>query len=155
MKKIFLSLIAIMSLVSTSFVFADTSNAVTGASEFNITAAKGYSSKKNKLQNAVFKNANAKLNASTSAYYATNITVINASSELIYTYVPGSGIYDSIFPTENDHILNGSYSGNTYVVLQDPNYSTFYQGYMCRYAITTVFGYPGNYRIFIDAMLCN
>lgn len=85
-----------------------------------------------------------------------DITIINATSDYIYVVVPNSPINDYISPGYNDHIHNfdpNIYS--TYLVVQDPYRNTFYSNTVCRTAILTVYGHPGNYRQNLDTDLCN
>jgi len=84
-----------------------------------------------------------------------DITIINATSNYIYVVVPNSPVNDYISPGYNDHIHNYDANvWNTYVVLQDAYRNTFYTNTVCRLAILTVYGYPGNYRENLDTDLC-
>lgn len=91
-----------------------------------------------------------------SLHPATDITVINASTNYIYAVVPNSPVNDLLNPGFNDHIYNTNPNvWSTYLVLQDPYRATFYSANVCRLAIVTVYGSPGHYRINTDTDLCN
>ena len=83
----------------------------------------------------------------------TDISVINATSSYIYVVVPGA-INDYLNPGYNDHIYSPN-GYDTYLVLQDPYRNTFLAANVCRLAIVTAYGYPGNYRWNIDDDLCH
>lgn len=97
-----------------------------------------------------------KASLSTMMHPPTDITVINASTNSIYAIIPGSPVNDLLYSGQNDHIYG--YDPNiyyTHLVLQDPYHSTFFSTPVCRLAIVTVYGSPGNYRIVTDSDLCN
>ncbi|OGT56760.1 MAG: hypothetical protein A3F14_04380 [Gammaproteobacteria bacterium RIFCSPHIGHO2_12_FULL_43_28] len=85
----------------------------------------------------------------------TDITLINGSSDIIFAVVPGSPINDVIYPTKNDHIRHNTYAGLTRIMLKDPSNSVFFDNYLCRLAVMTVYGQPGNYQWNVDNELCN
>ena len=85
----------------------------------------------------------------------TDITLINASSDIIFAIVPGSTINDVIYPTKNDHIRHNTYAGLTHIMMRDPYNGTFFDNYLCRLAVMTVYGQPGGYQWNIDNELCN
>src|SRR5580700_10777970 len=87
-------------------------------------------------------------------YPATDITVSNSTTDIIYATVPGTPVYDMLYPNNNDHIYNDSYYGMTRVVLQDPYRYPFFDGYVCRYAIVSVYGYPGSYNVYVNSNYC-
>ncbi len=84
----------------------------------------------------------------------TDITVYNRSSDLFYSSVPGTPVYDVVYPYYSDHIYNENFYGMTRVMLQDPYRNVFFDGYVCRYAYLTVDGYPTNYRVYVDSSGC-
>lgn len=133
MKKISLGLVAISSLISASFCFANTPD----------------------LSN-YFSTLHSKPTAGLKATFhpPTDITIVNASTNYIFAVVPGSPVNDRLSPGFNDHIY-GYNTNDAYIVLQDPYRDTFYSDYVCRLAIVTVYGNPGSYRINIDNDLCN
>lgn len=89
-------------------------------------------------------------------YPATDIGVYNWSSDYIYTLVPNSPINDRVYPQENYHIYNDTYYGMTHIVLQDPTpyRNVFFDGYVCRYAVVNVYGYPGSYNVYVNSSYC-
>ncbi|OGT36349.1 MAG: hypothetical protein A3F11_10380 [Gammaproteobacteria bacterium RIFCSPHIGHO2_12_FULL_37_14] len=135
MKKIYLCLITVISLVFASVTFAS-------------AAANGYYTSKHPLTS----NINAKVKSALAP--ATYITIINKTSDYFYVTVPGTSIFDKLYQLENDYLISNTYSGSTYVALKDPYYSTFFQNYLCRYAFVNVYGVPGNYRIDVDSTIC-
>lgn len=84
----------------------------------------------------------------------TDITITNASNSVIFASVPNSPVYDMIYSGTNDHIRHNSYFGDTHIVLSDPNHNVFFDSYVCRLAVMTVYGYPGAYRINVDKEYC-
>lgn len=86
---------------------------------------------------------------------ATNITVVNYSDETIFALVPNSPIYDQLLSGKSDTISNNSLYSDTHLVLQDWNRNTFFEQNVCRRAIVTVDGRPGNYHINVDRKFCS
>lgn len=84
----------------------------------------------------------------------TDITLINATSNTIYAIVPGSPIYDAIYPGSNDHIRHNTMYGDTQIVFQDPYHFNFFNSFVCRLAVVTVFGQVGSYRVNVDTEYC-
>lgn len=129
MKKIFLSLVMLFSIIIASTTFA----------------------------------ADAKKNG----YYVSNKTLSLKSSELPPTYIPihnfSNNLINVTIPGQLDfyiragdtrNITHDSYYGNTRVVLQDPYRIAFWDQYVCRRAIITVYGRPGSYNITADPAFC-
>lgn len=134
MKKFGLGLIAIAGLISTSLAFATND---------------GYYStlhpqtKANKTLNALL-------------FPPTDITVINATSNIVYVIVPGTSINDTLFPSSQpDHIRNDRGAFNTPIVLQDPNRNTFFSQVVCPRAVITTFGNVGSYKVNVDEEYCH
>ncbi|OGT43297.1 MAG: hypothetical protein A3F42_07730 [Gammaproteobacteria bacterium RIFCSPHIGHO2_12_FULL_37_34] len=134
MKKVCLSLIAMIGLVFASVTFAAVAN--------------GYYISKHPLA------FNAAAKGKSAFRPATYITIINKSSNYFYVTVPGTSIFDKLYSLENEYLINNNYGGDTYVALKDPYYSVFFQNYLCHYALVNVYGGPGNYRIDVDSTLC-
>lgn len=134
MKKLCLSILAVAGMVSAPLVFAD--NAV----------AKGYYSTQHPQTT---------LSTNQTMFPPTDITVTNASSNTIYVAVPNSPIYDQLYAGSNDHIRHNTYYGDTFISLQDPNHNEIWSRSVCRLALVTVYGNPGNYRVNVDRELCN
>lgn len=89
-------------------------------------------------------------------HHLTDITVINASRDGIYTWFPYRGIKDYVRPTFNEQFWDDDPGvWNTHLVLQDYYQRTFWEGDVCRLAIVTVYGYTGNFGWNIDSHLCN
>lgn len=86
---------------------------------------------------------------------ATDITVVNASPGVIYDEVPNA-IYDAVTPGINDHIRHPTFTGNTFINLRanDLNRTIFWSGYVCRYAILTVYGITAA-NVGVDNEYCN
>lgn len=141
MKKLALSLLAITGLITASYAFA--------------TASSGYYS-------TLHPNANTSASAKSPLFPPTDITVINSSTSLVHVVVPGTSINDTVAPPTNDpnapppndHIRNGSYYGTTEIVLQDPNFNTFFDQSFCRLAVVTINGCPGQYHVNVDNEYC-
>lgn len=95
------------------------------------------------------------LAAKATMFPPTDITVTNASSNTIFVVVPNSPINDTVYAGTNDHIRHNTYYGSTTISLQDPNHNQFWSGAVCRLALVTVYGTPGNYRTNVDNELCN
>lgn len=87
---------------------------------------------------------------------ATDITVVNASNNVIFAIVPNTPINDLLNPnSQPDHIRNNNGAFNTTLILQDPYRATFDQRVVCPRALVTVFGGPGAYRINVDEEYCH
>ncbi|OGT45898.1 MAG: hypothetical protein A3E83_02310 [Gammaproteobacteria bacterium RIFCSPHIGHO2_12_FULL_41_20] len=84
----------------------------------------------------------------------TDITVVNASSDIVYAIVPNSPIHDLIYSGQNDHIRHNNYYGDTHLVLTDPFSRTLFDGYVCRLAMVSVSNPFGAYRINVDSEYC-
>lgn len=142
MRKIALIVAALLSLSITSMAFADDAKPVSYHSElFSQTGTTAPVTDKLLLK----KPGNAK-----AGFWATNITVINASTNSIWVDVGGyPGIYDQIRPMGNDHILSDSFAP-TYIVLRDLYEVRFYDTYVPNKAIVVVYGTPGYYTITVD-----
>lgn len=135
MEKFKLSVVVIAGLLSSSIAFAGT----------NLSSF--YSSMHPKTDVATLK---------TMMHPPTDVTIVNASSSYIYAGVFGTTIHDFVKPGFNDHIYN--YDANiwyTPLLLEDPSGNYFFNQNVCRLAVVTVYGYPGNYRINTDSELCN
>lgn len=97
----------------------------------------------------------AKVNKSSLVHHLTDITVINASRDGIYTWFPYRGIKDYVRPTYNEHFWDDDpYVVDTRLVMQDAYGRTFWEGNVCRLAIVTVYGYTGNFGWVVDSHLC-
>lgn len=118
------------------------------------TAVVSVASAETKNSNVYYSTLHPSTSAQAFAVPATNITVINYSQETIYAIVPNSPINDQLFSGKSDTISNNSYYGDTHLVLQDWNRSTFFDQYVCRHAIVTVDGQPGGYHINVDRKYC-
>lgn len=132
MKKITVSSLALIGMLSSALTFAADSK----LSSF-------YSSMHPKPQ----------LAAKAGLHPATDVTVVNASTSYIYATVRDQYnnlvINDVLYPNQNDHLYSDdpyAFSYNT-LILNDPYYNSFYVNHPCRYALITVYGTPGNYRI--------
>lgn len=121
------------------FLFSAIANAAPTVSNY-------YSTQKPKAVTTVKKNL----------YPATDIGVYNWSSDYIYTVVPNTPINDLVYPNDNDHIYNDTYYGMTHIVLLDPTpyRNVFFDGYVCRYAVVNVYGYPGSYNVYVNSSYC-
>jgi hypothetical protein len=86
---------------------------------------------------------------------ATDITIVNASQNIIYGEVPNA-LYDTVTPGVNDHIRHPTFTGNTYINLHanDLSRTVFWSGYVCRYSIITVYGTAAA-NVGIDNEYCN
>jgi len=130
MKKWFINILALTSLIWTTVIFA------------NKEIDNAYHIKKSTtVQNGI-------------SVPATNITILNYSEESIFVVVPGTSLYDLLYAGRSDTIFNNSYYGDTRIMLQDWNRITFFDQYVCRRAILTVDGRPGSYRIMLDKKYC-
>ncbi len=97
-------------------------------------------------------------NASGTHHHITNIKVVNNSSSTIYATVPGTPVYDMLYPNETDHIYNDNPSIywthlrilNRY---QD-NYNPIFDGDVCPRAVLNVSGGPGGYSVSLDSSDC-
>jgi hypothetical protein len=98
----------------------------------------------------------ATVNKSSLKHHVTDITVINASRDGIYTWFPYRGIKDYVRPTFNEHFWDDDPGiWTTRMVLQDAYQRTFLEADVCRLAIVTVYGYTGNFGWVIDSHLCS
>ena len=129
MKKHILSAVA---LIATSFAFA------------NIANASDYKSIQGSLPNKKI---------AATLFPATDITIVNGSTNVIYVSVPGLNAI--IYSGGINHITRESYYGSTFLTLRDPGNVAFHADNFCRLAIVAVFGQPGYYRITVDRELCN
>lgn len=90
----------------------------------------------------------------------TNITVLNYSQESIYVVIPNSTINYEVPSGLSRTISRDGYRGLTWLMLQDWNRITFFptmehpEQRVCRRAIVTVSGVPGNYYLNIDNRFC-
>lgn len=134
MEKFKLSVVALTSLLSTSIAFAGTT-----LSDFYTTM--------HPKTNVALKNM---------IHPPVDVTVINASTSYIYVRVYGTVVHDYLRPGFNDHVYNyDSTMWSVPIMLEDPRGNVFYNENVCRLAIVTVYGNPGNYRINTDNDLCN
>jgi hypothetical protein len=91
----------------------------------------------------------------TSLYPPTDITIINASADLLNIAIPGDTFTDVIGPTTSKHLVNYRGSFFTPLALKDPYYTQFWTGVVCPFAIVTVYGRPGYYKVSIDSEYCS
>lgn len=97
-------------------------------------------------------------NASATHHHYTNIKINNHSYDTIYVTVPGTPVYDRLYPNETDHIYNDNPSIywthlrilNRY---QD-NYNPIFDGDVCPRAVLNVSGNPGAYSVSLDSSDC-
>ena len=128
MKKILIALATTLSLAAATTTFA----ANTGTNDYYISSGDQIASKAFVVP-------------------ATNITVLNYSDEFIYLASP----VNYQIPSGNSRTISrNAYYDSTHIVLQDWNYTTFYDRFVCRRAIITVDGRPGYYRISVDGRYC-
>jgi hypothetical protein len=96
--------------------------------------------------------------AAAKTYPYTDITIINSSFSVMYATVPGTSIYDMIYPNNSDHIYNDNPNIYwTHIRLLDPSqnvYRSIFEGDVCRRAIITVSGGPGNYTTNVNSSAC-
>lgn len=85
----------------------------------------------------------------------TDITISNASNNMIYAIVPNTPIHDAIYPGNNDHIYNHEGAFYTSLILQDQYANVFFNNAVCPLAVMTVYGTFGSYRVNVDNDLCN
>lgn len=83
---------------------------------------------------------------------ATNIAVLNYSTDVVYASVPGVGF--TLFSGNDTTFTHPTYSGYTPLTLQDPYHNTFYSQQVCRYAVVFIDGHPGSYRTTVDGRYC-
>lgn len=95
------------------------------------------------------------MQAGMASYPATDITVVNATVSVIHVVVPGTPIDDVKTSETNDHIWHDYLTSPTHLNLVDPYGNIFFDRYVCRLAVVSVFGYPGSYRFNIDETYCN
>jgi hypothetical protein len=84
----------------------------------------------------------------------TDITLINASSDIVNVAIPGDTFTDVIFPTTSKHLVNYHGAFNTPIAFKDPFYAQFFTGILCPYAVVTIFGRPGYYKVTVDSEYC-
>lgn len=87
------------------------------------------------------------------SYYASDITVINATSNVIYTVIPDV-INDFTSRDETDHLFHPTYAGDTFLILEDPNHAAFFQSDVCHLALVIIYGSPGSYTVKVDRSYC-
>jgi len=133
MKKLFTAVMIIAGLMSSQYVLA----------------TPGYFTAKNAT---VVRKAK---NDTRSVVPATDITIANGSTDIIYAFVPDTSIDDVIYPLENDHIRHYTYYGDTPLVLEDRYHNAFFSQYVCRYAVINVYGQPGYYHVNVDSEYCD
>jgi hypothetical protein len=119
MKKALLSLAAASSLLASSLSFATTAPA----------NAPYYSTLKPQLKTAAL---------ATAAMRATDITVVNASSDWIYVRIPFTAINDSLKPGDTDHLYNDYVYNDTQLVIQNNQYMNILNDYVCNHAVVTI-----------------
>lgn len=135
MKKITYGLIAAAGILSASMTFA-------------LDQKSGYYSTQHP-QTVVNKTLKA-------MFPATDITVINATSNVIYVSVPGTSINDILYPnSQPDHIRNDRGAFITPIVLQDAYRTNFFSQSVCPRAVVTVFGNIGSYKVNVDEEYCH
>jgi hypothetical protein len=144
MKKIYSAIIIMAGLVGSQFALANK----------DVAPAAGYFSAKNVPAIRAMTRSLSKTSIATMVP-ATDITVANGSTDIIFVFVPNTSIDDMIYPLENDHIRNYSYYGSTAIVLEDRYHNAFFTQYVCRYAMINVYGMPGSYHVVIDSEYCD
>jgi len=82
----------------------------------------------------------------------TNIAILNFSSDTVYAVVPGFSI--PLLSGNANTITHPTYWDDSYLTLQDPYHTPFYNRYVCHRAIVTIGGTPGYYRIDVDSRYC-
>lgn len=146
MRKAYFAAITVLTFFLSSSIFADSD------------LAKGYYTNKHPKEPvkeaSVSANNNKKLSMAT-FLPTTDITIINATPLLMYVTIPDTNVYDPVYPRVNVHVYNDFQFGDTYLILKDPYGNTFYNGNVCRRAIVTVYGQPGNYSIYMDREFCH
>lgn len=100
------------------------------------------------------KTAKALHGAKGASFPPTDITIINGSSDLINIAIPGDTFTDVIFSTTSKHLVNYYGAFNTPIALKDPFYAQFFTGVLCPYAVVSVFGRPGYYKVTVDSEYC-
>jgi hypothetical protein len=122
MNKALLSLAAVSSLLAASLTFANApANAATNSSYYSTLKP--------------LPKASMQANA---AMRATDIMVVNASSDWISAQVPFTSINDALSPGATDHIYNDYLYGNTQLVIQNSQYFTILNDYVCNHAVVTI-----------------
>lgn len=136
MKKLFLTALAITSLLSASFAFANTN---------------GYFSKQHPLSKNELVAAKKNLTVA-----PTDIVINNATNYPIYVEVPAGGFTDKIYPRGFDHIMNWQGSFATQLIIKAPNgmpINGFSGSTYCPHAVITVYGYQYS-DIVVDNKSC-
>lgn len=110
----------------------------------------GYSSTISKKHT---KNVNAFVRDEPNPNPATDILVVNGTNSLMFTEIPGA-FRDANNPEFNDHLTHDTMVGSTHINLQDPYGNTFFDSWVCRLAVVTVFGNVGSYRVNVDETYC-
>lgn len=144
MRKAYVATVTILALIFTSSIFA----------ESNIE--KSYYTGKHPKESTKLNAAVSKEKLSTAQFLPlTDITLINATPSNVYVTIPNTTVYDPAYPRVNLHVYNEYQYGDTYLMLKDVYGNAFYSGNVCRRAIVAVYGFPGNYSIYIDREFCN
>ena len=140
MKKYYLSLVMVIGFMTASFALA--------APQVTASTSNGYfSAQHSQPSKGSIKAAN--------LVPPTDITIINASNDFIVASVIDTTFSTTIYSDSNDHIRNYEYAGMTPIALRGPYGSSFFTRNVCRYAVLTVYGQPGSYRVNVDSEYCN
>lgn len=93
--------------------------------------------------------------AAKALFPATNISIINGTNGVVFALIPEYGYVKDIYPGEDKPIQNNNYYGDSHIVLQGPAHDTFFDQYVCRAAVISVFGERPNYHYNVNTEYCN
>jgi|GEM_PF-5998072 hypothetical protein len=144
MKKICLSVIAVTGIVLAPFSFAE-SQAIGGYYSSLQSQAASTSSPSLAASAAPVAKANVAF-----VDTKTKILITNSSRTAIQVEVQGTSIKDYLHTNTMDYIRNGSYAGDTYIVLKDAWGNQFWGGNVCNHAIIDINNVPNTYNYNID-----
>jgi hypothetical protein len=88
------------------------------------------------------------------SYPATDITVVNATDNVITMAIPNA-FSDYVQVEANNHLRHQTLVAPTHLNLLDPYGNVFFDQYVCRLAVVTAYGQVGSYRINVDTEYCN